>query len=76
MKIANDLVAYVKILWYHNSIMRGSIFKLLCIIFLTVVIMSESPEKKFKTEAVAKAQRILRNSAVVPTPPIVVETSA
>ena len=56
--------------------MRGSIFKLLCIIFLTVVIMSEPPEKKFKTEAVAKAQRILRNSAVVPTPPIVVETSA
>ena len=56
--------------------MRGSIFKLLCIIFLTVVIMSEPPEKKFKTEAVAKAQRIFRNSAVVPTPPIVVETSA
>ena len=66
MKIANDLVAYVKILWYHNSIMRGSIFKLLCIIFLTVVIMSEPPEKKFKNVAVAKAQRILRNSVVVP----------
>ena len=76
MKIANDFVAYVKISWYHNSIMRNSIFKLLCIYFLTVVIMSEPPEKKFKSEAVAKAQRILRNSAVVPTPPIVVETSA
>ncbi len=50
--------------------MRGSIFKLLCVIFLIVVIMSEPPEKKFKNEAVAKAQRILRNSVVVPEIPI------
>ena len=50
--------------------MRSSIFKLLCVIFLIVVIMSEPPEKKFKNEAVAKAQRILRNSVVVPETPI------
>jgi hypothetical protein len=51
--------------------MKRSIFKLLCILYLTVVTMAEPPEKKFKIEAVAKAHRIIRNSVVVPVPPIV-----
>ena len=53
--------------------MKRSIFKLLCILYLTFVIMAEPPEKKFKIEAVEKAHRIIRNSAVVPiiTPAVV-----
>ena len=53
--------------------MKRSIFKVLCILYLTVVAMAEPPEKKFKIEAVAKAHRIIRNSTVVPiiTPAVV-----
>ena len=51
--------------------MNRSILELLGILFLIFVIMSEPPEKKFKTEAVAKAHQIIRNSVVVPVPSIV-----
>ena len=62
---------YVATYLYHNLIMKRSIFKLLCILYLTVVIMAEPPEKKFKIEAVAKAHQIIRNSVVVPAPIVV-----
>ena len=56
--------------------MNRSILELLGILFLIFVIMSEPPEKKFKTEAVAKAHQIIRNSVVVPAIPISSESTA